>query len=266
LTVDWFARHLLVTAFDPVWEHFEWVIWADELRRVIPSLASVSLQRRYGEQKGAEVLSGNLEAPVVAREAGLRYHVNLSARQNVGLFLDMAPGRAWVRAAAKGRRVLNLFAYTCAFSVAAVAGGAHHVVNVDMSRPSLRTGARNHELNGLDPRSATFLGHDIFRSWGKLTRLGPYDLVIVDPPSFQKGSFDARKDYPKLMRRFPDLMPQGGDVLLCLNDPDLDHGFLKNTIAAACPSAAFETYLPASLDFAQVEPERGLKVQHWRMR
>ena len=53
---------------------------------------------------------------------------------------------------------------------------------------------------------ASFLTHDIFSTWGKITRSGPYGLVIVDPPSYQKGSFVATKDYARLMRRLPDLL------------------------------------------------------------
>jgi len=140
--------------------------------------------------------------------------------QNHGLFLDMAEGRRWVRdhAAARstdryGLKVLNLFAYTCAFSVGALQAGARHVVNVDMSHGAIGVGQQNHQLNGITT-GAAFLPHDIFSSWGKITRGGPYGLVIVDPPSYQKGSFVATKDYARLMRRLPDLLAPGGHALL----------------------------------------------------
>lgn len=67
------------------------------------------------------------------------------------------------------RKVLNLFAYTCAFSVAALKGGADEVVNMDMSKGALAIGKQNHLLNGLTA-GARFLGHDIFKSWGKLKK------------------------------------------------------------------------------------------------
>ncbi|MCT7000003.1 class I SAM-dependent methyltransferase, partial [Salmonella enterica] len=82
---------------------------------------------------------------------------------------------------AKGLRVLNLFAYTCGFSVAAIEGGAEHVVNLDMARGVLSRGRDNHRLNGHDLSRVTFLGHDLFKSWAKVIHSGPYDLVIIDP-------------------------------------------------------------------------------------
>ena len=91
--------------------------------------------------------------------------------------------------------MLNLFAYTCAFSIAALAGGARQVVNNDMSRPSLDWGRENHQRNGQDLRSVSMLPHNLFKSWWKIRSLGPYGLIIIDPPTYQRGSFDAEKDY-----------------------------------------------------------------------
>jgi 23S rRNA (cytosine1962-C5)-methyltransferase len=149
--------------------------------------------------------------PHVVTENGARFRVHVLRGQNHGLFLDMAEGRRWVRemprpAARPRPKVLNLFAYTCAFSVVALQAGAKQVVNVDMSHGAMAIGQQNHQLNGITT-GASFLAHDIFSSWGKITRSGPYDLVIVDPPSYQKGSFVATKDYARLMRRLPTCWP-----------------------------------------------------------
>ena len=149
------------------------------------------------------LMAGAVPDPHVVTEAGLRYRVHVLRGQNHGLFLDMAAGRRWVHdyAAARsqdryGLKVLNLFAYTCAFSVVALQAGAKQVVNVDMSHGAIGIGQQNHQLNGITS-GATFLPHDIFSSWGKINRSGPYGLVIVDPPSYQKGSFVATKDYAR---------------------------------------------------------------------
>jgi hypothetical protein len=108
-------------------------------------------------------------------------------------------GRRWVRqhmaAHRPGQKVLNLFAYTCAFSVVALQAGAKQVVNVDMSHGAMAIGQQNHQLNGVTaapgfgPRHLQHLGQDHPR--------GPYGLIIVDPPSYQKGSFVATKDYAR---------------------------------------------------------------------
>src|SRR3546814_21000772 len=102
--------------------------------------------------------------------------------------------RRWVQEQAQGKRVLNLFAYTCGFSVAAIAGGAEHVVNLDMASAALTRGRENHRLNGHDLSRVSFLGHELFKSWGKVRKLGPYDLIIIDPPSFQQGSFALTRE------------------------------------------------------------------------
>lgn len=217
------------------------------------------------------LMAGQVPEPHIVTEAGARYRVHVLRGQNHGLFLDMAAGRRWVRAwnaafaarAGQGAKVLNLFAYTCAFSVAARQGGAAQVVNVDMARGALAIGRHNHRLNGLE-RGVGFLAHDILHSWGKITRAGPYDLVIADPPSYQKGSFVARKDYARMLRRLPDLLSPGGCVLLCLNAPELPMDFLHEQVRGHAPGLRFVERVPNPPSFADVDADRAVKVGVWR--
>ena len=226
---------------------------------------------RLEGRSDTRLMAGQVPDPHVVTEDGARFRVHMLKGQNHGLFLDMAEGRRWVRefAAAfrlregRGARVLNLFAYTCAFSVAALRGGAAQVVNVDMGRGAIATGQQNHRLNGLES-GASFLAHDIFASWGKITRGGPYDLVIADPPSYQKGSFVATKDYARVLRRLPDLLAPGGHALLCLNAPELDTAFLRGQVQAQAPSLVFAGRVPNPAVFADVDDERALKVLVFR--
>ena len=223
-------------------------------------------QTRQTGRSETQLMAGSVPDPHVVSEHGLRFRVQVLKGQNHGLFLDMAEGRRWVRDWAQanpGGRVLNLFAYTCAFSVVALAAGAAQVVNVDMAAGALATGQQNHALNGM-AAGASFLAHDIFNSWGKLTRGGPYDLVVVDPPSFQKGSFIATKDYARLMRRLPALLAPGGHALLCLNAPELDMAFLTDAMQAEAPELAFVQRLPNPAAFADVDEQRSLKVLLYR--
>ncbi|MEX1167646.1 MAG: class I SAM-dependent methyltransferase [Hydrogenophaga sp.] len=217
------------------------------------------LQTRFEGRSETTVLAGSVPESHVVTEDGARYRVNLQRGQNHGLFLDMAEGRRWVRAHAQGHKVLNLFAYTCAFSVAALQGGAKEVVNLDMAQPALTNGQQNHQLNGITS-GAKFLGHDLFSSWGKVTRMGPYGLVIADPPSYQKGSFVATKDYARLVRRLPDLLRPGGHALLCLNAPEIPEQFLRDLLVAEAPGLVIEQRLPNPVVFADVSPDRALKV------
>jgi len=212
------------------------------------------------------LMAGEMPEPHEVSEQGARYRVHVLRGQNHGLFLDMAAGRRWVRehvAARPRQKVLNLFAYTCAFSVVALQAGARQVLNLDMSRGALAIGQQNHALNGLGT-GASFLGHDIFTTWGKITRSGPYDLIIVDPPSYQKGSFVASKDYARLMRRLPDLLAPGGHALLCLNAPELGMAFLQEQMQELAPELAFVQRVDNPPEFADVSSQRSLKVLVYR--
>jgi 23S rRNA (cytosine1962-C5)-methyltransferase len=210
----------------------------------------------------------NTRRRLIGRPALLQYsaqRVQVLRGQNHGLFLDMAAGRRWLQAWADGRpglTMLNLFAYTCAFSVVARLAGVQQVVNVDMAAGALATGQQNHRLNDLS--GASFLAHDIFSSWGKITRSGPYHLIVIDPPSYQKGSFVATKDYAKLMRRLPDLLRPGGHVLLCLNAPELGTAFLQDQMAEIAPTLQFVERIANPAAFADVDEERSLKVLLYR--
>jgi 23S rRNA (cytosine1962-C5)-methyltransferase len=161
--------------------------------------------------------------------------------------------------------VLNLFAYTCAFSVVAIAAGAEKVVNVDMSSAALNLGRANHQLNNLAKSKSEFVAENILKSWSRVKKPGPYDLVIIDPPSYQKGSFIAEKDYAKVIRRLPELMPAGGLVLACLNAPELSEGFLKQQFVEQCPHAEFIERVKPHADFPDIDPEQQLKLLVYRV-
>ncbi|MFH6568375.1 MULTISPECIES: class I SAM-dependent methyltransferase [Pseudomonas] len=266
LTVDWLQGVVLVSLFkEPEAEPL------DALKQLLLSIAqspewqasgahTLVLQHRYTLQSDTEWLVGEAIDECTLTEGGLSYRVDLGRKQNNGLFLDMRYGRDWVRANAEGKRVLNLFAYTCGFSVAAIEGGAQHVVNLDMSRAALSRGRDNHRLNGHDMSKVTFLGHDLFKSWGKVKSTGPYDLVIIDPPSFQKGSFLLTKDYQRVVRRLPELLSENGTVLACMNDPALGSGFLIDGVTQDAPSLHFVQRLDNPPEFPDADVECGLKA------
>ncbi|HEX2012225.1 MAG TPA: class I SAM-dependent methyltransferase, partial [Roseateles sp.] len=231
---------------------------------------SWAYQFRHEGRSETRLMAGSLPEPHIVSEQGARFLVHLLRGQNHGLFLDMAEGRRWVREHVAARpdkrrlKVLNLFAYTCAFSVVALQAGATQVINVDMSDGALAIGKKNHGLNGLTAApglgTASFLPHDIFTTWGKIGRAGPYELIIVDPPSFQKGSFVATKDYARLMRRLPELLVPGGHAMLCLNTPKLDLAFLQDQMRELAPELRFVERVANPAAFADVSDDRALKV------
>ncbi|CAH9063674.1 Ribosomal RNA large subunit methyltransferase K/L [Pseudoalteromonas holothuriae] len=264
ISVDWLSGQVLISLFKEPEVGFidalnvlvaGWLqlpLWQSEVK-------SVLLHHRSRDNCELQVLWGALSNEQVVQENELTYLLDLGNKQNNGLFLDMRCGRSWVKSHASGKSVLNLFAYTCGFSVAAIAGGAKQVVNLDMAKAALSKGRENHRANNHDLTKVKFLGHELFKSWGKVRKFGPYDLVIIDPPSFQKGSFALTKDYKKILRRLPELLTEQGQVLACVNDPSLNAQFLIDEMAEQAPNMVFVERLDNPPEFADINPEASLK-------
>lgn len=265
ITVDFFQPVILVTLFSEAPANFLDDLVAKSRIFFDESQTVLLVQRRHLAGAPSEMLWGDMPEQCFARRGELRFSLHLGQQQNSGFFLDMEPGRVWLEQQATGKRILNLFAYSCAFSVVAVAANAARVVNVDMSSAALNLGRSNHQLNGLDKTRSEFLAENILKSWGRIKKRGPYDLVIIDPPSYQKGSFIAEKDYAKVIRRLSELMPEGGMVLACLNAPELNDAFLKQAFSENCPTAEFVERLQPHPDFPDVDPEQQLKLLVYRL-
>lgn len=258
LSLDWFAPTLLVT-FHAERESNELILnHLLETASSLPEISAVVVQDRHLPGSPKRVIYGALPKETHALEGGLRYQLSLERNRNHGFFLDMKPGREWVRSAAAGKRVLNLFAYTCSLSVAAIAGGAESVVNLDMASKALATGRANHQLNFNAHlcRRASYLPHDLFKTWGRLKRNAPYDLIIIDPPSNQVGSFVAEKDYAKIARRLVEVTHPRTQILACLNAPHLDESFLTELFS----DYQLERRLPHAAGFEDSEPQASLKA------
>lgn len=162
-------------------------------------------------------------SPLVAGERGLKLEIGIDPAHDFGLFLDAAKARAFVRTAAAGKRVLNLFSYTGAFGIAAAAGGAVAVTNVDPNRDYLAWSLRNAELNGITMRVLPDTAQDYLakhlRRLARDPRYPRYDLVIVDPPAFGVGRGNQRVLrllWPELFASLRAMKPL--QVLLSCND------------------------------------------------
>lgn len=263
IAIDWLSPVVLITLFKEV-DKAELHALAVKLSSVISGARSIQVQYRYLQNGPIEVVMGEEFTQINVIENDLKYQLTLGRARNTGLFLDMKNGRQWVLDNAKGARVLNLFSYTCAFSVAAIAGGAQTVFNIDMSKASLSMGRENHRLNGHDTQNVKFDALDIFKSFGRIKRSGPYDLLICDPPSFQKGSVDIKRDYKKIIRRIPEFMNPNALLMLCLNSTELDAEFLKQTVLNECADCHFVTELLPPAIFNNLIKEKSLKVLIYR--
>jgi 23S rRNA (cytosine1962-C5)-methyltransferase len=155
-------------------------------------------------------------------EDGLRFLINLGDYLDTGLFLDHRITRAMVRKASAGKRVLNLFCYTGAFSVHAAAGGASEVVSVDMSNTYLDWARRNMELNGF-PEGGKYrnVRADVLQFLPTLPD-GRFDIVVLDPPTFSNSKkmedfLDIQRDHADLINMVLKKMAPGGQLWFSTN-------------------------------------------------
>jgi 23S rRNA (cytosine1962-C5)-methyltransferase len=163
-------------------------------------------------------------ALVQVQENGLTFECNLSDYLDTGLFLDHRDTRQRVRDQVRGARFLNLFAYTGSFTVYARAGGAAETTTVDLSNTYADWAERNLRLNGFDtgPR------HRVVRAdvlgWLEAAT-GPYDCVVLDPPSFSSSKkmerrFEIQRDHRHLVGRSLELLAPGGTLYFSTNFVD----------------------------------------------
>jgi len=259
LTIDSIDKILFTVFFEEIEKEVE-----EELLKLLESIYEeydfecLILQRRYLNGGENEVLKGVLPKQTQAIEHGLKYQLNFS-NKNIGYFADMKKGRAFISSICEGKNVLNLFSYTCAFSVASINAGAKQVVNVDMAKNALNTGRENHTINALDLKKVKFLPFNILKSWSKIRKFAPYDIIIIDPPSFQKGSFAATKDYRKIIRKLDELASEKCVVLSCLNAPELDSNFIKELFKEEASSFRFIRKIDNMSTFPTDNEERSLK-------
>jgi 23S rRNA (cytosine1962-C5)-methyltransferase len=215
-------------------------------------------------------LHGPQVEDLVALEEGLVYQIRPGDGFSTGIFADMRETRARVRAWAAGRRVLNCFAYTCAFGVAATAGNAQRVLNLDLAKPALERGQANYRTNGFEPDPHDFVYGDVFDWLGRLARRGErYDMVILDPPGFsttKSGRFVASRDYAKLAGLAAAVTAADGLILACANVVGLSWRDYRDQVLEGLAAAGRQTtvagiYHAPAIDFpVPPDQESHLKV------
>ena len=184
-------------------------------------------------------------------EGGLKFRVNFSDYLDTGLFLDHRITRARLRTAARGKRFLNLFAYTGSATVYAAAGGALTTTSVDLSNTYLEWAQRNLALNSLAGPAHLFVQADCSEWLEDAARAGThYDLIFVDPPTFSnskrmQGVLDIERDHPALIAACARLLASGGLIVFSTNaqrfrlDPQLSERYDVRDISAATLPADF---------------------------
>jgi 23S rRNA (cytosine1962-C5)-methyltransferase len=264
--VDWYDGRVVLTAYatrravEPA--------TLDALRAVVMDVLSVSRPNIYvkvrSPKKWGDAQYERMEdtgEPFTVQEQGLRFWVDLCTHLDTGLFLDHRVTRARVREEASGKRVLNLFAYTGAFSVYAAAGGAKATTSVDLSNTYLTTARRNLALNGLDGAHHAFVRADA-KEWLGAQKPGPsFDLVVMDPPSYSaskgmRGTLEIQRDHPRLIAEALGLLSPAGVLYFSTHF----RGF--QLAAETLASAHFEELTPRSIpeDFRRKDIHRCWRV------
>jgi 23S rRNA (cytosine1962-C5)-methyltransferase len=156
----------------------------------------------------------------VALERNLSYGIDFGAGYSVGLFIDQRENRRFVRQLAP-KTLLNCFAYTCSFSVAAATVGAT-TVSVDLSKKSLARGRENFALNSLPTTDHRFLADDVMSVLPRLARKGEkFDVIILDPPTFSRTHrgrpFQVEQDFETLLLAALEVAERRARILLSTN-------------------------------------------------
>jgi 23S rRNA (cytosine1962-C5)-methyltransferase len=211
-------------------------------------------------------------------ENGIKYEIRFGEGYSVGIFLDQRDNRLKLLnnyvapdfALPNKGEVLNSFAYTCAFSVAAAKSG-HRTTSLDLSRSYLEWGKKNFQLNGIDLTQHDFIygdAFDWFRRLGKQNRL--FDVVLLDPPTFSRskeGTFQAEKDYGKLVSAALPLVKRNGVLFASTNAAKLKpEDFLKSISQATAKAGRRilqQHYAPQPPDFPINRDQPGYLKTAW---
>lgn len=219
----------------------------------------------------------------VVRENGLCFELSFREGYSVGVFLDQRDNRRrWLvnhvaarfpapRPPSGGGELLNTFAYTCGFSVAAAAGG-WRTTSLDLSKKYLEWGRRNFRLNGIDPEAHDYVFGDTFdwlRRWGKRGRR--FHAIVLDPPTFSEskehGRFQAEKDYGRLVQAALGVLEPNGTLLASTNAAKLEpEAFIAEVTAAVAATGrrvVAQHYVPQPPDFPMTREEPGYLKTVW---
>jgi 23S rRNA (cytosine1962-C5)-methyltransferase len=240
------------------------------------SLRALYVKRRPKEARKAarekaewvapvEPLRGAAVPSLTIVEEGRRFEIRPANGLSVGLYLDARDARGFVQKHAQGRRVLNLFSYTCGFGLAAALGGATRVANLDLSRRVLDWGQNNYALNGLDVAERDFISGDALEWLPRLAKKEErFELVVLDPPSFattKTSRFSAQADYGKVAQACLPLIAPGGWLLACCNLEEWNVDHFAHVLETALKSRTVRRVAQFGASAADFKQPSALKVE-----
>jgi 23S rRNA (cytosine1962-C5)-methyltransferase len=210
----------------------EYFLWANTVGFTLSRMFARFLPRQNAERDAPRLLLGDEKANLrtVVVECCLQYGIDFGAGYSVGLFVDQRENRRFVRKV-EPKRLLNCFAYTCSFSVAAASVGAT-TLNVDLSRKSLGRGRENFALNSLPVTGHRFITDDVFEVLPRLVRKGEkFDMIALDPPTFSRSrrgkTFQVQSDFETLLLSALEVAERDSHILLSTNCSNLNERALE---------------------------------------
>jgi 23S rRNA (cytosine1962-C5)-methyltransferase len=257
--------------------------WRDVLADALAALPGVAcvyersdadVREREGLRARVGLLRGSAPSPdLVAHEGGFRFGVDVEGGHKTGFYLDQRNARGAVATIAPRRNVLNVFAYTGAFSVIAAARGAERVTSIDSSGPALSTAARNGELNGVD--IGELVEADAFTALrGLRDRALQYDLILLDPPKLANSEHQlekATRAYKDLNLLAVKLLAPGGVLMTWSCSGAMSMDLFQKVVAGAALDAKRTVRIvdrlhqpsdhPVPLPFPEAEYLKGLVLE-----
>ncbi len=279
LAVEKFADVLVFQVFDPTPKLREALRPIAQWYRELLGIESVYVKPFVKDRsnKGADVeddlhssrpfLGKPAAEQIEIKERGARFLIRPYDGFSVGLFLDQRDNRSRIRDLAAGKEVLNLFAYTCGFSVAAALGSAKHTVSVDVSPKHLEWGKANFAANGIDLNRHLFFKSDARQFLERAKRQGrTFDVIVLDPPSFahgrrSKGDFSILTDLPALVSAAAELLCPDGVMMVSTNHRKMSLRDLRQRMAQGLSGRPHEIIAtpPLPPDFA-MDPDHAKSV------
>jgi 23S rRNA (cytosine1962-C5)-methyltransferase len=255
--------------------------WRDDLVELLVELtdasgvyerSDVEVRRLEGLDPRVGLLYGSLPENLVIAENGLKFAVDVTGGQKTGFYIDQRQNRQKLRLAAHGRRVLNCFCYTGAFSIYAAAGGAASVLSVDSSSEALLTAEENARLNGFAAGQLAWQAGDVFEVLRTMRdRAQSFDLIILDPPKFAPTSAQAKRavrGYKDINLLAFKLLKPGGLLFTFSCSGGVDADLFQKVVAGAALDAGVDARIvdrlhqgtdhPVALNFPEGAYLKGL--------
>lgn len=239
LTIDYFAEYYLITWYSKGIYTFKNMI-ISALQQLVTYKGTYQKKRFADQGKYVEeddfVTGKRGDFPLIVKENGVNFAVDLNDGAMVGIFLDQRDVRQTIKEKyVKDKEVLNTFSYTGAFSVVAALGGAKKTTSVDLAKRSLPKTIEQFQVNDINPKQHDIIVMDVFNYFSYAQKKNKqFDLVILDPPSFarsKKHTFSSAKDYPDLLKQAIAITAPNGIIVASTNASNFGmerfHQFIK---------------------------------------